>query len=231
MSEVAYSFYGDADLDVSEVDCDLDDVAMTMWNGETRRGLLTPLAQVMGVDEIEVFDDVYVILAVNVNMKPVTWDGIRDASGRDNAIKQFIRCLNDGHNSEKISMETASLLKCRSLLEIDGDMLLYRGRPVVPVAMREQVLQTLHAAHQGVTWMVARAEESMFWPGMTNAIRMMRESCNSCRKYAPSQSKLPSWDPITPEYPFQHLCADYLEYGGIWGIQLWSCGRLFLQLV
>ena len=86
---------------------------------------------------------------------------------------------------------------------IDGAMLLYRGRPVVPSSMREQVLQTLHSAHQGVTRMVARAEESLFWPGMTNDIKMMRESCHSCRKYAPSQSKLPPWDPVIPEYPFQ----------------------------
>ena len=62
--------------------------------------------------------------------------------------------------------------------------------------------------------MVARAEESVFWPGLTLDIMKTRDLCSSCREYAPSQTNLPPWDPVSVEYPFQHVCADYLQYAG-----------------
>ena len=31
----------------------------------------------------------------------------------------------------------------------------------------------------------------------------------SCNRTAPTQTKLP---PVMPEYPFEHICMDYMDY-------------------
>ena len=62
------------------------------------------------------------------------------------------------------------------LVKYDG-VILYKDRVVIPPALRERVLQTLHSAHQGVSMMTTRAEGFFFWPGMTLAIEVKREKC------------------------------------------------------
>jgi hypothetical protein len=88
------------------------------------------------------------------------------------------------------------------LIALDG-VLLYKGRVIVPPKLRQAVLSTLHAAHQGVRGMLSRADSSVFWPGITLAIKEMRRSCNPCDQMAPSQASMP---------PAQLVCADYFHY-------------------
>ena len=59
-----------------------------------------------------------------------------------------------------------------------------------------------------------RAEQSVFWPGITKDISTVRERCYTCHKNAPSQAKLPPVDPIVPQYPFEHICMDYMSLHG-----------------
>ena len=80
--------------------------------------------------------------------------------------------------------------------------------------LRPDVLVVLHSAHQGVTGMNLRAEQSVFWPGITKDISSVRERCYTCHKNAPSQAKLPPVDPIVPQYPFEHICMDYMSLHG-----------------
>ena len=35
-----------------------------------------------------------------------------------------------------------------------------------------------------------------------------------CNFFAPSQAKMPPVQPLVPNYPFQHICSDYLELHG-----------------
>ena len=99
------------------------------------------------------------------------------------------------------------------LSEYNG--VIYMGdRVVVPVELRASILETLHAAHQGTTSMRLRAERNLFWPNMARDIANKRMSCNSCDGTAPSQSPEPPITPVTPEYPFQHICSDFSSLKG-----------------
>ena len=84
----------------------------------------------------------------------------------------------------------------------------------VPPALRKEVLPALHAAHRDVSSMITRAEASVFWPGITVDIKNTRNSCNACNRMAPSQSSAPPTPLVSPVYPFQCICADYIHYKG-----------------
>ena len=62
--------------------------------------------------------------------------------------------------------------------------------------------------------MERRARATVFWPGMTQDIHNIRDSCAHCNRNAPLQAAtppLPSHPPITP---FEKIFADYFDYAG-----------------
>ena len=61
---------------------------------------------------------------------------------------------------------------------------------------------------------IVRSAHSVYWPGLWEDLQRTRNQCKTCTTIAPSQAKLPPIDPITPEYPFQHICADYFMLDG-----------------
>ena len=99
----------------------------------------------------------------------------------------------------------------RHRLSTTNNIALLDRRIVIPAPLRKQVLSTLHAAHQGVTGMSSRANQSVYWPGMNSSIRNYRESCGTCATNAPSQRKEPLELTPTPKWPFQQICADYFD--------------------
>ena len=62
--------------------------------------------------------------------------------------------------------------------------------------------------------MKARAEATVYWPGMNASIRNKRFLCRDCNGIAPSQPKEPIQLSPAPEWPFQQICADYFELSG-----------------
>ena len=62
--------------------------------------------------------------------------------------------------------------------------------------------------------MTARAEASVFWPGITADIHTVRNNCEHCHRMAPSQPSAPPVPPIMPVYPFQAICADFFTHKG-----------------
>ena len=85
-------------------------------------------------------------------------------------------------------------------------------RIVVPPSLRQPVLNALHAAHQGVSAMRARAMDSVYWPDITNDIARIRDQCTHCHRMAKSNPMQPPSELILPDYPFQMISSDYFTY-------------------
>ncbi len=62
--------------------------------------------------------------------------------------------------------------------------------------------------------MLARAESSVFWPGITPAIHATRQHCSHCNRMAPSQPSAPPTPPVPSAYPFQCVCCDFFSHKG-----------------
>ena len=86
---------------------------------------------------------------------------------------------------------------------------------MIPDRLRGEILETLHAAHQGVSGMINRAEQSVFWPHITTDIEKMRAMCRTCVRNSPSQPAGKPVPPPSPSYPFQMLATDYCHLNGV----------------
>ena len=92
---------------------------------------------------------------------------------------------------------------------------MYNERIVIPPSLRSDVLESLHAAHQGVSSMISPAEHSVFSPGGTPAITDLRTRCNDCNRMAPCQPSAPPSHQTLPVYQFQRICSDFFTHKGI----------------
>ena len=100
-----------------------------------------------------------------------------------------------------------------SLYNKDG-VIMSNDRIVMPRSLRKQVLQLLHAGHQGVTSMQARARGVVFWPGISSDIDTTRQLCSTCNRIAPSQPQTFMRNSAAPSTPFEQIVANYLELRG-----------------
>ena len=68
----------------------------------------------------------------------------------------------------------------QSRLSTLGPIVLMDRRLVIPKLLRKSILHCLHSAHQGCSGMKARANQTVYWPGINNSIKNFRMSCNTC---------------------------------------------------
>jgi hypothetical protein len=80
-------------------------------------------------------------------------------------------------------------------LHVVSGVVCYNDRVIIAAALRDQVLDAIPAAHQGVSGIVIRVEDAIFWPGITPDIMRTSGSCMACVRDAPSQ---PAGVPVAP---------------------------------
>ena len=183
--------------------------------GSVPHNLITGIAQ----DESEAADDVTYATALSSlnSLQCVTWDRVRTATTSDANMAQLVEIVEKGMPESRRELPEP-LREYHQLHEhlytVDG-VILYKDRVVIPPSLREECLSALHSAHQGVSSMIARAEGSVFWPGITTAISSLRTRCNHCNRISPSNTSAPPTTPMTPAYPFQCICADFFHHQGI----------------
>ena len=146
----------------------------------------------------------------------VTWDRVAAATQADpnlSAIKQTVEC---GSHENLLDMEK-QVPEFKGIMDrlstVEG-VLVYKGRAIIPESLRQSVLDGLHGAHQGCSGMTRRAERCVYWPGITEDIKLVRARCGSCDTVAPSQPAAPPTPLPEPEYPFQLIAADYFQLEG-----------------
>ena len=71
--------------------------------------------------------------------------------------------------------------RVRAKLRLVDMVTMLDNRTVVPLKLRDQVLETLHSAHQGVFSMGLRAEQAVYWPGFWSDIKETRSRCSTCQ--------------------------------------------------
>ena len=153
----------------------------------------------------------------------VSWAAVRSATAADTTLQSVLQLLVSGFPDDSRTLPATIRpysSYSSSLYELDG-VLMLSDRIVIPTSLRPDILDLLHAAHQGIDRMKSRAGDTVFWPGIVGDISRIRWECMDCHKMAKSHPQAPPQPPADPEYPFQQLAADYFHY----------CGKSYLVIV
>lgn len=146
----------------------------------------------------------------------ITWKDVQLATTQDQNMKALLDYVESGFPScrSQLPVDLQVFFQHKKYLTSCEGVVMYKKRIVVPKSLRKNILALLHCAHQGTSKMTARAETSVFWPGITGDIQKIRDSCASCNRMAPSQPQAPPAEINHPAYPFQMICADFLSFKG-----------------
>ena len=153
---------------------------------------------------------------LDLHCPPISYQDVFSATRSDATMKELAKAIETGFPDTRAELprHLQPYWRVREMLSVSNGLIYMGDRIVVPELLIARVLDTLHSAHQGTTSMRLRAEQSLYWPGMAQAIARKRQACQSCDVSAPSQSPEPPITPETPEYPFQHVATDYFSLGG-----------------
>ncbi|MEL7377532.1 MAG: DDE-type integrase/transposase/recombinase, partial [Bacteroidota bacterium] len=150
------------------------------------------------------------------HLRAVTWDRIVAASATDEESIPLSDLIKNGFpdSKDKMPSNIRQYWNMRDeLYQLDG-VPIKGSKILIPKSLRAEVLQALHAAHQGVNGMLANARQRLFWPGLDASVRLTRAQCKACNKMAPSNPRQPLQPPANPDYPFQQTVTDFFDLHG-----------------
>ena len=152
----------------------------------------------------------------NSNTALTSPDLIRAAGHSDPQYIELIKTIQKGFPRTRILTAPGirEYWEVRHRLSVDNDLALLDQRIIIPTSQRTKILRSLHSAHQGEVGMKARANESVYWPGMNASIRTTRANCTECSRIAPSQPREPITLTVSPDWPFQQIVLDLFHAGG-----------------
>ena len=141
------------------------------------------LGQQATVDNLRTYEPSNEAAVANVNAAPavITWEMLKYDTAKDDVLTKVIKQVEKGFpdSRHQVHKDVQLYHNYRHQLSTEEGVLCYKNRVVIPTELRQQVLQTLHAAHQGVTGMTNRAEQAVFWPGITQDIRRKHAICKA----------------------------------------------------
>ena len=160
--------------------------------------------------------DIEVNAITNLGARVVSLKEVRKETDRDGNLQQLAKYIMSEFpdNPRQLEEELLPYYKLRHDLSITDRVVAYKGRIIIPTALRQQTLANIHGAHQGTTGMMARADDAVFWPGISQDIIRSRSSCITCDRIAPSNPSCPPTAPPCPDYPFQLQAGDYFAESG-----------------
>lgn len=152
----------------------------------------------------------------NLSATPEKLDEIKKATEEDEILQLVKECIINGWpiNKQKVPTKIVKYWQIRNDLHIIEGLVLKNDQIVIPTKLRNYILEKLHSSHLGIEKTIARARKTVYWPGMTNAIKEKILKCIICLKYRNKNQKQPLLPHEVPNLPWQNIGSDLFEYEG-----------------
>ena len=99
-------------------------------------------------------------------------------------------------------------------LTIQKGLLMRNRRIVIPSLVQRDILDKLHCGHQGITKCRLRAQQSVWWPGLSKQLEELVTGCPTCSKER-SQHAEPLTPTQFPKLPWQKVASDLFTIKGV----------------
>jgi hypothetical protein len=126
---------------------------------------------------------------------------LKIAASNDASCSALIQAIETGFTTRSDLRAPAvhQFWKIRNELSVDDGLVLFGCLLNIPQSSRREILQNLHAAHQGIVRIKRRARQTIYWQGLSNDIVAFVDSCQVCQELQPSQQQEPLLRDALPE--------------------------------
>ena len=146
------------------------------------------------------------------DLTTLAWETIVNETVKDPVLSELNRAIANGFVGAYNNIQP--YMRFKDSFYVHNGAIMFNDRVVIPGSLRKLVLRSLHAAHQGVSTMLMRAQAIVYWPGMSKDLHDIRAGCKDCNQNAPSQATLPSEPSNPPLTPFEQIFSDFFQFAG-----------------
>jgi len=141
---------------------------------------------------------------------------IRSETAKDPCLQIAVEYTKSGwpEYKEDVKLGARNLYPVRGELSIWNGLLVKGERIVIPYSLQKEVLEKIHEGHMGMNKCRERANDSVWWPHITQEIKDFVSRCRFCIEKQPSQRKEPLLPSELPDRPFQRMAVDICEHKG-----------------
>ena len=136
---------------------------------------------------------------------------IRENQKQDNICSQIMDFCEFGWpEKNNLSTPAKQYFPYKAELTVQNGLLLKGQRLVIPTSMQKCMLGKIHEGHQGIVKCRKRAQESIWWPGLSKQLQDLVEQCTQCIKYRENNAE-PMIATEMPHRPWQKVATDLFE--------------------
>ena len=133
---------------------------------------------------------------------------------KDNSIQALQKVIKSRWPETKndLPAQVKPYFDVRDQLSVEDRIVFYGDRCLIPVSLRPEVLAKIHRSHIGIEGCLRRTRESVFWPGMTAALKNHVNWYDVCRTFEMSQQKEKLHPHEVPHKPWSKVAVDLFEF-------------------
>lgn len=150
-----------------------------------------------------IFDVDACIHATHATVGDAHLNDIREATLADNLLQNVKKVILNG-----ASCDIGLFNSIKDQLAVENEIIMKGNKIVVPVKMKQRILELLHVGHQAADGCLRHAREYFFWPGMSTDISLHVSKCQTCQENGHHQQKETLQPHSIPDRPWQKVGAD-----------------------
>ena len=140
---------------------------------------------------------------------------IQEAQQEDETSKKCFRYIQSGWPvSSKPNGEVKPLIPFRAEMNVQEGLIFRGDRIWIPQKMRTEILDKIHAGHQGIVKCKERARQSVWWPTINQDIEKKVMNCPICTTHRIQHAE-PLIPTALPDYPWQKVATDLFQWKGM----------------
>lgn len=158
-------------------------------------------------------------IILNLPVKDPYLEKIKAEQNKDDICTQLRKLSIDGWpDRSKLSSLLLPYFQYRFEISLSSDDLLLKGtRLVIPNTLQKEVIDFLHAGHQGITKCRKRAQSSVWWLGLSTQLEHLIRNCPNCIEERVNP-KEPFIKEQIPTRPMEKIAVDFFKKHQKWYI-------------
>ena len=110
----------------------------------------------------------------------VSYDEMVRKTRKDRILSDVYDCLLEGRELPQLA-EFLPYQRIKDHLNIDKECVLIANRVIVPVKLKDKVMQMLHSEHMGISKTKNLVQYYVWWPKIDEDIENLLKSCEPCQ--------------------------------------------------
>jgi hypothetical protein len=118
---------------------------------------------------------------------------VRRETACDRPLQLVIKTIQSGwpNDKDRLPTELRPYHDIRDELSIHDGVIVKGQRCVIPLSVRQEIREKVHASHIGLQGCLRRARELVYWPGMNKDLTDFISKCDTCATQQIMQPKEP----------------------------------------